>query len=126
MANGDEAAGLGWATLDGGDAPSQFPDWLNALLDEIAHSCGHIASGKATVPTGSVAVNTTSSVAVNFPAGRFIAGANVAVTISQIGPNPDRASVSVDNVTPGGFTAYARRTVGQVDTQVFWVARQYS
>lgn len=88
-------------------------------LNKIRKPSTVSASGR--VLFSGVASGATASMAVTFPSGRFSDTPHPVATPQSVSPSVRH--VSVNNVTPSGFTIYFTNTAGSsVNIYIHWVA----
>lgn len=105
----------------GTDRVMDGDDSIKSLAEAVNTKAAISASGTGTIPTPA-ALNTTSTVAVTLPAGRFTAVP--VVTGSQNASNPMVTVFSISAVSASGFVAYGARISGGLNVIPFsWHAR---
>lgn len=102
----------------GTDRVMDGDDVIHALATAVDTQLGVTASGVATIPV--TAVNTVTTIAVTFPAGRFNAAPFVFTTPPVV--QPSWYSTSVSAVTATGFTLYGFRNNGTAAFPCQWFA----
>lgn len=105
----------------GTDLVNTGDDTLHALADAADTKGSITASGFGSFPAPS-GLNTPVTLAVVLPAGRFTA--TPGVTITGVGNNPERSSMSAIPNTTNGFLAYLSRNQGLTSTDFYWQAIQ--